>query len=311
VRTRFVSRPYLGSLVLVAVVVSSMSAGCARSSSAGGMDAEVVQADGTPVVSDPDAVLLKWGEQTLIGKCMSAAGFEYFVSGWRALSSGSDREDALYGSDDVTQAESQGYGVAADIRASDARTQDDNHRYIQSLAKQEQDRYGAAMFGASDDTIPVNSPVVTGVTTSRSGCLAEMRSALYGDNATWATVSFTVENIDNQVAGQVVKLPQYKSDLAMWQACMGRAGYVFHSPTAARLSAHDQYVHSHLDFSGERRMASSDAKCSRSSGLATDARAAHKKIREQIEGGLSDELRKYREMTDRGVAHTRQMLSAS
>jgi hypothetical protein len=134
---------------------------------------------------------------------------------------------------DPNFARTYGYGGTNPARALAARSANPNQRYLDSLAKQRQSAFRAALYGTSDD-LSVTLSDGTTISRSRSGCQADALRALYGDLDQWFTTSKLAEAVSTRIRQSIITDSQFTATQAKWARCMADHGHPAASPFAIR-----------------------------------------------------------------------------
>jgi len=209
-------------------------------------------------------LLVDWAETLLAGRCMASGGYKFIVD-WPY--------DDLplpvgpFGSDDVETARTVGFGLRAG-RASI--TEDPNQALVAGLSLARQAQYTAAMFGADTDQAKVTLPDGSVVSTGLSGCLADARRALFGQDLDgWFRLDVWASNAQEEILSQVLGSAEYGKALDVWRTCITDNGYATGDPVAARdlvAQAHGQ-LSADVAWQLERKIAVAAATCARQSSL--------------------------------------------
>ncbi|MFF3838099.1 hypothetical protein [Streptomyces sp. NPDC001930] len=186
------------------------------------------------VTTTADDRLLHDAEQRLLRDCMGRHGFTY-----RVFPLGDEPESALfpYVVDDAAWARRYGYGAELRRQRETLAKSDPNRAYFAALPA---DRRAMALVtanGPSPDGLSVRLPSGGTVRRSDRGCVAEAQRRLYGDLGAWFRSSTRVDTLQQILRSRVVADTGYQKSLGVWQRCMGRLGYAFATPAAARATA--------------------------------------------------------------------------
>ncbi|MGI5242290.1 hypothetical protein [Dactylosporangium sp. CA-139066] len=253
-----------------------------------------------PAVGAPADQLLEWAELLLAGRCMAANGFRFTVD-WTAPAV-DDGVSAVrpYGSDDATAAAANGYGITAEMRLD---KDDPNRSYRSALSPERRLRYDETFFGAGDDTTSADTADGLRYTTSRTGCLADARRALYGDLDRWVALDVWASDLDAQIVPVVRADPAYRAALDVWRGCMSGHGFDLADPDAARAAA---LAHYRAATPGdaqeyERQLAVADAGCSQRSGLRATGDRLHQAQLARLAGARTGDAEEYRAIKTEAV----------
>ncbi|MET9541829.1 hypothetical protein ABZY16_30730 [Streptomyces sp. NPDC006553] len=188
----------------------------------------------SPRVTTADDRLLHDAEQRLLRDCMGRQGFTY-----RVFPIGDDPESTLfpYVVDDAAWARRHGYGAELRRQRQALAKSDPNRAYFAALPA---DRRATALVtanGPSPDGLTVRLPGGGTMRRSDRGCVAEAQRRLYGDLGSWFRSSTRVGTLQQILRSRVVADTGYQKSLGVWRRCMGRTGYAFATPAAARAAA--------------------------------------------------------------------------
>lgn len=222
---------------------------------------EVRRLPGESAQSD---LLVDWAETLLAGRCMANLGYEFVVD-WPyddiSPSAGP------FGSDDVETATMVGFGLRASRVPAEA---DPNQTLVARLSPNRQVQYTVAMFGAATDKVNVVLPDGSVLTTGLSGCLADARRALFGQDLDgWFRLDVWASTTQEEILSEVLASTDYGEALDVWRTCMTENGYAVGDPMAARDLAAQAYTRlaADLAWQREREIAVAAAACARRSNL--------------------------------------------
>ncbi|MFE5486124.1 hypothetical protein [Streptomyces sp. NPDC056527] len=250
-------------------LVATMLTGLAEPSAGerpAGERASPVRLGGNGVVTEGDR-LLHDAEQRLLRDCMRRHGFTYRVfpldedPGIRAFP---------YVLDDTAWARRHGYGSELHRERAARAGSDPNRTYFAALSADRKAKALVAANGPSPDGLTVRLPGGGTVRRSDRGCVAESQQRLYGDVGAWFRASTRVEALQQIRRSRVTADAGYVERLGEWRSCMGRAGYEFVAPAAARASALSAVRP--LGKDREVELALAEVRCADESGLARTAR---------------------------------------
>ncbi|MFJ5136226.1 hypothetical protein [Streptomyces sp. NPDC088707] len=221
---------------------------------------------GTTVTTADDRRLHD-AEQRLLRDCMGRQGFTY-----RVFPLGDEPESTLfpYVVDDAGWARRHGYGAGLRRQRESLAKSDPNRAYFAALPA---DRKAAALVtanGPSPDGLTVRLPGGGTMRRSDRGCVAEAQQQLYGDLGAWFRSSIRVGTLRQILRSRVVADAGYQRSLGAWRRCMGRIGYAFTTPAAARAAALSPVRP--LPRDREIRLALAEVRCAVESGLSRTAR---------------------------------------
>jgi hypothetical protein len=104
-----------------------------------------------------------------------------------------------------------------------------------------------------------------------TGCLAQARASLYGDDTTWARADSVTQILSNTVLTQAGRDPTLSKTIERWAGCMKAAGFTYKSPGAALsalTAAHPR--------AREIAVTTADGKCRLQDGLPAADQAARR-----------------------------------
>ncbi len=212
-------------------------------------------------------------EGRLVRSCLIKKGFEIFPEEIpRPKKSDNSQSSA---STDPVEAARIGYGydprrlpkldVAVDNSAYEKTP--DSYKGELTLAK----------YGPESETVSFTTPDGTIVDMPRTGCVGEVRMALYGDLKEFLRLSFTAENLVRlDASNDIQKNPKVLALVDPWRECVKNAGYPgIQFPRDMRDKAKDLYKGIDLDddkaldaaAASEIKIATAEATCTKSVGL--------------------------------------------
>ncbi|MFD5365836.1 hypothetical protein [Streptomyces sp. NPDC127103] len=247
---------------------------------------------GTTVATADDR-LLHDAEQRLLRDCMGRHGFTY-----RVFPLGDETESTLfpYVVDDAGWALRHGYGAGLRRQREALAKSDPNRAYFAALPTYRKAAALVTANGPSPDGLTVRLPGGGTMRRSDRGCVAEAQHQLYGDLGAWFRSSTRVGTLRQILRSRVVADSGYQQSLGVWRRCMGRVGYAFATPAAARAAALSPVRP--LPEDHEIRLALAEVRCAAESGLSRTARrldAHHDRL-------LAEEYRADLETRDRLTA---------
>ncbi|MFE4310356.1 hypothetical protein ACFRR6_30405 [Streptomyces sp. NPDC056891] len=185
-------------------------------------------------VTTSDDRLLHDAEQRLLSDCMSRHGFTY-----RVFPLGDEPDSTLfpYVVDDEAWARRHGYGAELRRQRGALVKNDPNRAYFTALPADRKATALVAANGPSPDGLTVRLPGGGTMRRSDRGCVAESQRRLYGDLGAWFRSSTRVGTLQQILRSRVVADTGYQRSLGVWRRCMGRIGYAFATPAAARAAA--------------------------------------------------------------------------
>ncbi|GAA3737381.1 hypothetical protein [Salinactinospora qingdaonensis] len=227
-------------------------------------------------VTGEERTVLHIAEQVLLRDCMRRNGFTYQIPTEPPPTTGR----FPYVIDDVNWAEEHGYG--SDIKSDIARMrkEDPNQRYFHGLPPERKAVALKAANGEAPHEITVENPDGLVLTRNDEGCQSEAERKLYGDLETWFEAKTTVDALESVRHERVITDPRFTEAVRPWAECMRAAGYPYESP--ARLREELKPIDAALPRDEEIRLATAEARCARSSGLAATARDLAREHRREL-----------------------------
>ncbi|MFE9448386.1 hypothetical protein [Streptomyces sp. NPDC006739] len=264
------------ALVATALLAATV-AGCAA---AGGASAPVpapAGASGRPAPGGDDRTL-QLAEQLLIKGCMEKRGFAYWTEEPRTAADGARRFP--YVVDDPAWARAHGYGTDLYRARQREVLRDPNQRYLRSLPASRGPALVSALNGARPQGLSARLPNGVRVTHSDQGCAAEAQRELYKDLPAWFRATRVRDSLDGMRVGLVLGDAKYRAATEPWARCLRGRGYPYRSPAEARAAATEpgrEWPHAR-----EVRLASAEAACAESTGLASVAKSLDAKYRTEL-----------------------------
>ncbi|MFE7411754.1 hypothetical protein [Streptomyces laurentii] len=244
-------------------------------------------------------------EQVLIERCMKRAGFSYWTEPRLSL----EKSQPLgYVNDDVEWAGEHGYGsrIAAEIDR--FRQANPNGTYRASLSAERRRAFDTALDGGSQArTLSAEIPTSVGGGTIRKrlgGCSEEAEKRLYGDPEAWFQADKVVSNLEPLYVPRVTRDKRFKTALTSWARCMRQAGFAYPDPTAAREAAARA-----ASFATETRTAVAEARCARTTSLATVARERQAHYLDALRDQYGDALDSHARLQQEAYARAAEITS--
>ncbi|WP_163507086.1 hypothetical protein [Fodinicola acaciae] len=220
----------------------------------------------TPLTGLTDAQALQVAEDILLRGCLRKLGFDFIVTDPRTLP---QAREFPYVIDDVAWARQHGYGTDIQRAQDQARRNDPNAKYVQSLSSQRQAALLAAENGPSPSGLTITT--VDGLQYSRNphSCSSQAQQQLYGDLAGWFGSKASMDSIKYLRITTVQRDPAFLQAGHTWSACMQRSGYHYANPAAIRAAPPGTRTK-------EVQLAVAEATCASSSGLSATAASLDK-----------------------------------
>ena len=220
--------------------------------------------EGTVNLSDQDKNVLYLAEEILVSRCMNKKGSQYLVV--EGFSAKEGPAPSAYSSDDVVERAQHGYGLTTG--QDQPRELDINGKYLSTLSSSQRRQYDEALLGPLNaNTGQVRLLDGSVVYFTLTGCVANARTQLYGNNMLFMETSIFVENLRSEVERRVLSDDRYLAALDAWRQCMHTTGYVVENPDAAVKLASSQ------SLPDEKEIAVADANCSQRTRLTATGRA--------------------------------------
>ncbi|MER5890062.1 hypothetical protein ABT160_40085 [Streptomyces sp. NPDC001941] len=246
------------------------------------------RADGPAVrPTTAEADLLHRAEQLLVRDCMRRAGFRYWPTPPRP---GSGYRDFPYGIDDPAWAARHGYGRDVVRLLDRAEAASPQRRYLDGIGEQRRRAYGTALNGPAPQGLSMTGPLGGTLTRSDQGCVTESWRRLYGDAQEFFRGNETLRQLQSLRTGRVLADPNYLAAAKRWSACVAGSGQTAPNPSALRAGrlALDEPDAEARDVAA----ATAEARCARSTGLATTARAVERARTAELEARYGPDLRR-------------------
>ncbi|WP_033341598.1 hypothetical protein [Catenuloplanes japonicus] len=208
----------LAALIAAGVALGALTAGCGSGDSGSG--------EPTPALTAAEQETLRQASERLIAQCMHAHGFAYAEQPPPV----EDRQ-FRYVLDDVGYAREHGYGALTGRRDETAHDVNDGNLAALSPARRKAWQY--RLMGAGNQ-LTVDLPDAGRLSAPDNGCRAESHRTLFGDLQGWYRARRIVDHVDNYVAGQVTRAPEYVTALSEWGACVRAHGYAASTPQELR-----------------------------------------------------------------------------
>src|SRR5690606_7303613 len=96
-----------------------------------------------------------------------------------------------------------------------------------------QPEFQRALFGDDQRHEELSLPNGTILSYPTSGCVADARAAIFGDNRSWARVDAIPQLVNNTLRERVQESAELADVTSQWSTCMAEAGYHYASPEAA------------------------------------------------------------------------------
>ncbi|MCP9957545.1 hypothetical protein [Streptomyces sudanensis] len=255
-------------------------------------------------------------ELKLLRKCMVDKGFTIFPEDGAASTRSKAPETV---SPSVETAKKIGYGLDPRRTETDRKTQTSSDAFDR-LPDSKKAAHTLAMYGPDSDVVSYEFGEGK-VSIPRSGCMGEVRKALYGDLETYLRLQWTAQNtVNTDAAAELTKDSEVQGAATKWATCMKSSGYPgLKEPADARKAAAKDYVGipptqtTRLDavLAKEVELATADATCAQSSRLnqtVTEARAhASAKVLAKHEG----EIIEWTDLLKKALRNAQRLLGTS
>lgn len=262
-------------------------------------------------LTDAERIELQRAEQLLAKTCMEKAGFRYWLG---PLPTVDDLAGSGYVLTDVAWAREHGYGSRLHERSRQARRDDPNIAYANSLPRTERVRYDRTLSGGpASEMLSARLPGGGTVRTPRRSCLAEAKDRLYGDFATWFQAEKTATNVTSLYVPDLVEDQRFVDAVEMWSACMRRKGHDYADPPQVRRKLPQRVKGLSRDeaFAVEAELAVAEAACATRTPLAGTARRLEDEYRAEELAPYADEITAYRRMSLEALARAEDITGGS
>jgi hypothetical protein len=252
------------SLVLFFLALTGCSAGRAPAASDAG--APPGPPAGARTTTAAEQSLLYEAEQELQRRCMTAAGFRFWITSEHPLP---EARDFPYVVDDLGWARRYGYGGVLQPRIERLRREDPNRVYLRGLPEERRRAAVAALNGTRDGK-GLRAELPGGVVMGHSsrGCQVTAWRELYEDVRGWYTASTLVNNFGGLRRQRVAAEPEYGAAMRSWSACMREHGFPYRDPLEARAAFLSRQGTAHaVERAREVRTAVQEARCAQDTGL--------------------------------------------
>ncbi|WP_217238452.1 hypothetical protein [Streptomyces sp. AC555_RSS877] len=223
--------------------------------------------------------VLHRAEQLLTRGCMAERGFAYWPV---PRIPAPDYRTFPYVVDDEKWAARHGYGRDIQKRLDEQDRDSPSARYLHGLAKERYQAWGVALDGPSSDRTALRAEVPMGGTFSRSdqGCVVDAWRTLYGDIRAWYRSTRMVDNLPGFRIGRVSEDPAFRKAVRSWSGCMGR--HAISAGTPAALRGERLADKGPGAQSEDIRVATAEARCAHTSGLAATAARLDQKYADEL-----------------------------
>ncbi|TLS44214.1 hypothetical protein FE633_21970 [Streptomyces montanus] len=301
------------STVALSMCVAAMTGGCGQGT--GQNDAG--ESRSVPRSARAQDDLLKSAESALVRRCLterkvslpptpreSANG----SGSGSAQNQGAARQRQFpYGIDDPAWAAEYGFGSAAGTgepdRGDGARDTSRTQR-TQRTRQTQQQQLADALFGTGRRELSTRTATGQVVKANSDGCLAETQRVLYGDQARWFRSEVAVNNLEAGAHQRVTRDPAYRAVLARWSRCVApvqKAEDPGELRSAWQRRARDLEPRQATDL--QRRYAVAEARCVRSTGLASTGARLEKGHAADVRAEYADLIADHRQMRERGLRY--------
>ncbi|MEV7563328.1 hypothetical protein [Streptomyces sp. NPDC089795] len=234
--------------------------------------------------------LLHTAGELLVQDCMRAQGFSYWPV---PRVPHADLRDFPYGVDDVDWARDHGFGRRIEQRLDEEAATGPRAQYQSGLSTERLEALGVALMGPDSKGLAVESPGGGTLSHSDRGCITDSWRQLYGDVRLWFGASETVKQLGATRTARVNQDPAFLRALAGWSECVGRRGFPAVHPVRQR---DEQLARTGPAAEAEDvPMATAQAECARSTGLADTAQDLHRRSSDTIRvehGAAFDAMRR-------------------
>ena len=274
-------RHYVRRTVASAVLFTVLTVGSCSASSSQGDDGIALGSATALAQMRSYLEVIGTAEQTLVNKCAAEKGFDVRPVDPEPIPDPDAARTMPPPSPET--ARSVGYGLAPKVlNAQDA----DASKQWEQTSQTYKEKLGQAVLGSPAKHVPVSFADGYTANVGSAGCYADVRRTLWGDLRQYANLSWISSQADSRTTEAVLASADWSSTLRRWSSCMASAGFRGLSrPGDARAlvlarvaavgrgprSLPDRYS-TVLDY--EQTVATSDATCAQSSGMADSWTAA-------------------------------------
>ncbi|MFD8522605.1 hypothetical protein ACFV2D_21720 [Streptomyces capillispiralis] len=239
--------------------------------------------------------LLWQAQSNLVGKCMRERGYFYEVDNGKSPPA---RDGFPFGIESVAWAEKYGFTDPGTVQEGRARTGNPNQRYYETLTKEKQARYMAALYGGRRDLVSVELDNGAVVSASRRGCSAAAERELYGDFSRWFTHSTVASQLKSSALSAAMEDSAYVRATHAWARCVAGLGHEADSPQQLRQSFEERRSAMTKEDSVrmERTLAVAEATCVRRTELARTGKRLHEVHLKRVEKKKQALFHTYRSM---------------
>ncbi|MGC8917848.1 hypothetical protein [Streptomyces griseoaurantiacus] len=262
--------------LLTAGLLATTATGCAGGTSAPDPAARAGGSAAHRAAGDPQRTL-HLAEQLLVRTCMKKRGHEYWVEPPPPKDLAARFPLVV---DDPAWARAHGYGTDLRPRREAEVRADPNQKYFRSASAANRSDLVRDLNGPEPRGLSARLPNGMRVTHSDRGCQAAAQRELYGDLKAWFRATRVTGALDGMRLGLVTADKRYRTALAPWARCMRGKGHPYADPAASRAAA--TRADRRWPHAKEVRLASAEAACAASSGLADVARALNTEYRVEL-----------------------------
>ena len=271
--------------------------------------------------------LLYDAEEIAVAACMRSRGFEYTPTPYlddSDLAAPFSRPE----SGDIEAASYRGYGIADGIETGDVPLPPSaNQPQIERMTSERRQHWQDALRG-KDHASPspqevtedpsrgvVSVPSGPTITWDRNSCLTVAQRQLYGDDHKYMRLSLQTNLATNQVRRRAKSDEEYLAGVERWRECMARHGLSYARPGSAADELSREYHEGKLNLAGLRQrevdVATADAACFETVGLAEIRESAQSRAEQQVGKELEQVLDDYRQMKLEALQRARQWAPSS
>ncbi|WP_143608551.1 hypothetical protein [Streptomyces sp. CB03234] len=251
--------------------------------------------------------LLWQAQSVLVGRCMRDRGFSYEVD---TGNSATIRNEFPFGIDDLAWAERHGLAGPGTVQEAGARAGNPNQRYYETLTKEKQAAYMAALYGGRRNLVSVKLDNGAVVRASQQGCTAAAERELYGDFPQWFTHSTVASQFKSSALSAAMKDPAYARAMNSWARCMAGLGHEVGSPQQLRQSFEERKAVMAKEESRqlERTLAVAEATCVRREKIAQTGKRLHEVHLKRVQKKESALFQTYRSMWNEALKKSQKII---
>ncbi|NUP02797.1 MAG: hypothetical protein HOW71_05215 [Nonomuraea sp.] len=261
-------------------------------------------------LTEPERIQLEKAEYLLVRRCMTRAGFRYWLP--RVLTV-EERKGSRYMLTDLGWARKHGYGLRLKQELTAAKEHDPNLAYVNGLSADQRGRYNDALDGGPGAaTVTVKLPSGGTVSGSSGGCVGEARDKLYADHEAWFRVSKIATNLLPLYVPDLVADRRFTAAVRAWSRCMAGQGHEYADPGAIRaaLPRLTKGLGPDRAQALEVELAVAEATCARRTSYAETTRPLEREYRDRASRPYARELALHRRLERAALERARLIIGS-